>query len=40
MTSMAPNDAAFRTLYFGFGFENVDGDPFPERDHGPRARLP
>ena len=27
MTSMAPTDAAFRTLYFGFGFENVDGTP-------------
>ena len=25
MTSMAPADADFRTLYFGFGFENVDG---------------
>jgi hypothetical protein len=24
MTSMDPSDAAFRTLYFGFGFENVD----------------
>ena len=23
MTSMLPSDAAFRTLYFGFGFENV-----------------
>jgi Zinc carboxypeptidase/Immune inhibitor A-like, MAM domain len=27
MTSMTPTDAAFRTLYFGFGFENVDGAP-------------
>jgi hypothetical protein len=26
VTSMDPSDAAFRTLYFGFGFENVDGD--------------
>jgi Zinc carboxypeptidase len=25
MTSMTPTDAAFRTLYFGFGFENVSG---------------
>ena len=25
VTSMDPSDAAFRTLYFGFGFENVDG---------------
>jgi hypothetical protein len=25
MTSMIPRDADFRTLYFGFGFENVDG---------------
>jgi hypothetical protein len=25
MTSMVPSDADFRTLYFGFGFENVDG---------------
>ena len=25
MTSMAPPNAAFRTLYFGFGFENVVG---------------
>jgi hypothetical protein len=25
MTSMDPSDAAFRTLYFGFGFENVEG---------------
>jgi hypothetical protein len=25
MTSMIPGDADFRTLYFGFGFENVDG---------------
>ena len=25
MTSMLPSDANFRTLYFGFGFENVDG---------------
>ena len=25
MTSMAPTDAGFRTLYYGFGFENVDG---------------
>jgi hypothetical protein len=25
MTSMDPTDAAFRTLYFGFGFENVEG---------------
>ena len=25
MTSMAPADADFRTLYFGFGFENVVG---------------
>ena len=24
MTSMIPGDADFRTLYFGFGFENVD----------------
>ena len=24
-TSMTPSDADFRTLYFGFGFENVDG---------------
>jgi hypothetical protein len=24
MTSMLPSDADFRTLYFGFGFENVD----------------
>jgi hypothetical protein len=24
MTSMVPSDADFRTLYFGFGFENVD----------------
>jgi hypothetical protein len=24
MTSMTPGDADFRTLYFGFGFENVD----------------
>ncbi len=23
MTSMTPTDAEFRTLYFGFGFENV-----------------
>ena len=23
----APTDATFRTLYFGFGFENVDGAP-------------
>jgi hypothetical protein len=22
---MDPSNAAFRTLYFGFGFENVDG---------------
>jgi hypothetical protein len=22
---MVPTDADFRTLYFGFGFENVDG---------------
>jgi Uncharacterized protein conserved in bacteria len=26
MTSMLPSDANFRTLYFGFGFENVVGD--------------
>jgi hypothetical protein len=26
VTSMDPSDAAFRTMYFGFGFENVDGD--------------
>ena len=26
MTSMTPSDAAFRTLYFGFGFENVDDE--------------
>ena len=26
MTSMTPGDAQFRTLYFGFGFENVVGD--------------
>jgi hypothetical protein len=25
MTSMAPTNAEFRTLYYGFGFENVDG---------------
>ena len=25
MTSMDPGDAQFRTLYFGFGFENVEG---------------
>ena len=25
MTSMSPGDAQFRTLYFGFGFENVEG---------------
>jgi hypothetical protein len=25
MTSMTPTDADFRTLYFGFGFENVSG---------------
>jgi hypothetical protein len=25
VTSMTPDDAAFRTLYFGFGFENVVG---------------
>jgi hypothetical protein len=25
MTSMTPGDADFRTLYFGFGFENVAG---------------
>ena len=25
VTSMDPSDAAFRTLYFGFGFENVEG---------------
>jgi hypothetical protein len=25
MTSMTPDDAAFRTLYFGFAFENVAG---------------
>jgi hypothetical protein len=25
MTSMAPDDADFKTLYFGFGFENVVG---------------
>src|SRR6185436_14574785 len=25
MTSMTPGDAKFRTLYFGFGFENVAG---------------
>ena len=25
MTSMNPGDADFRTLYFGFGFENVAG---------------
>jgi hypothetical protein len=25
MTSMTPTDAEFRTLYFGFGFENVSG---------------
>ena len=27
VTSMDPSNAAFRTLYFGFGFENVDGAP-------------
>ena len=26
MTSMDPTDAAFRTLYFGFGFENVTSE--------------
>ena len=25
ITSMDPPDADFRTLYFGFSFENVDG---------------
>jgi hypothetical protein len=25
MTSMDPSNAAFRTLYVGFGFENVVG---------------